>query len=159
MPIRKYNNARRKTARTYKTTVKKAQASARVIQAAVKRALYKTLETKKSTESPNDGVKIGHNSFISRSNNLLTSTQGTSAPDASASNNRIGYKITLLGLQVKGMMELNERYGNCTIRMFVIRSAKGDIPTFNSLWNNTSTNKMIDTIYIERYSILYLNAS
>jgi hypothetical protein len=67
---------------------------------------------------------------------------------------RIGDKILLSGVSIKAMFELNERYSDVTIRILVIRSAKGDTPTFNTLWNGASRNKMIDTIDIERYSVM-----
>jgi len=153
--LRKYNNTRRTTAKKYGTTVAKANASARQIQAIVKRQLYKTLETKHSTSSASDGQEIAHNNFISRSANILQTTQGVQAPNNGATNNRIGDKITLLGVQIKGMFELNERYSDATIRIFVIRAAKGDTPTLATLWNNSSGNKMLDTINKERYSVMY----
>ena len=77
--FRKYNNSKRKTAKKYGTTVNTANASARVIQAMIKNTLYKTLETKHSLSSSNDGVEIGHNSFVFCINNLLLTNQGTAA--------------------------------------------------------------------------------
>ena len=73
--LRKYNNTRRTTAKKYGTTVAKANSSARMLQAMAKRTLYKTLETKHSLSSNNDGQEIGHNNFVSRSTNLLATTQ------------------------------------------------------------------------------------
>jgi len=67
---------------------------------------------------------------------------------------RIGDKITLSGISIKCMLELNEGYSDVTFRMLVIRCAKGDIPTADTLWQGASGNKMIDTINTERYSVL-----
>ena len=38
------------------------------------------------------------------------------------------------------MLELNERYSDVTLRMLVIRCAKGDVPTANTLWQGASSN-------------------
>ena len=48
--------------------------------------------------------------------------------------NHIGDKITLSSVQVKGMIELNERYSDVGVRDMVIKSAKGDTPTDATLW-------------------------
>ena len=74
MPPKTYNNSRRKTARNYRVSVKKANSSAKVIQSMTRRTLYKTLETKHSLSSNSDGQEIGHNSFVSRSTNLLSTS-------------------------------------------------------------------------------------
>ena len=42
---------------------------------------------------------------------------------------RIGDKITLSGVSIKAMFELNERYSDVTMRLLVVRSANGDTPT------------------------------
>ena len=68
---------------------------------------------------------------------------------------RIGDRVTLSGVAFTMMLELNERYSDVTFRMFIVRSAKGDIPTTSTLWNGASGNKMLDTFNTERYSILF----
>jgi len=40
--------------------------------------------------------------------------------------NRIGDEITLKGISLKFMVELNERYSDVTFRMFVVKKAKDD---------------------------------
>ena len=52
------------------------------------------------------------------------------------------------------MSELNECYNIGTFRLFVIKSAKGDSPSATNLFNGLISNKMIDTLNTERYSIL-----
>ena len=52
------------------------------------------------------------------------------------------------------MLELNERFSDVTFRFMFIKSAKGDTPTRDNLFNGQSGNKMMDTINYERFSIL-----
>lgn len=137
---------------------KKVNSAARTIQAAARRAIARQLnrqaETKMSNQSPTDGQEIYHNNFITVSNALLSTTQGVEDPAVGAVNNRIGDEITLRGLSIKTMLEINERYSDITFRIFVVKSAKGDTPTRTTLFNGLSGNKMIDTINKERYTIL-----
>jgi len=68
--------------------------------------------------------------------------------------NRIGDKITLLRVQVKGMIELNERYSDVGVKVMVVKSAKGDNPTDANLWQGASANKLLETFNTERFTIL-----
>jgi len=130
-------------------------AAARTIQSAVKKALARNLETKQSSFSSTDYIQIQHNSFISLDTNILSSNQGVTDPQVGALTNRIGDEITLKGVAFKMMLELNERYSDAMYRILLVRSARGDVPTINTLWNGLSGNKMLDTFNKERYTIMY----
>jgi hypothetical protein len=67
---------------------------------------------------------------------------------------RIGDEITLKGVSLKFMLELNERYSDVTVRIMVVKSARGDTPTDATLFTGLSANKMMDTINKERYAIV-----
>jgi len=127
-------------------------------QALVKKAISannnKMLETKQSCRTRDDGAEMFHNSIYVRESALLGTTQGTADPSNANASNRIGDKITLSGLSVKVMFELNSRYSMATFRIFIVKSAKGDVPTNGTLFNALSNNKMIDTLNRERYTIL-----
>lgn len=151
---RPYNKSRRKTYRKYGGKVK-SNVSASVIQAAVRRTLFKNAETKKAQVSSSDYVQIGHNSFVNIDNAVLATTQGTTDPSSSANACRIGDEITLLKAKFCMMLELNERYSDVTYRIIVVKSARGDTPTTTTLFNGLSGNKMLDTINYERYSVIY----
>ena len=89
-------------------------------------------------------------------NTLLATTQGVTDPANTHIQNRIGDQITFKGIQIKMMVELNERYSDVTYRIFLVKSAKGDNPTTSGLfWNGLSGNKMLDTVNTERYTILF----
>jgi hypothetical protein len=52
------------------------------------------------------------------------------------------------------MLELNERYSDVTVRIMVVKSARGDTPTTATLFANLSINKMMDSINRERHTIV-----
>jgi len=153
---RPYYKKRRTIAKKYGTTVKKANASASVIQAMVKRTLFKHAETKHSQSDISDYQQIEHNSFKNIfPNNILNTTPGVNDPTQGNTQNRIGDKITLLKCSIRMMLELNERYTDVTYRIIVTKSARGDTPTINTLFKGLSGNKMLDEINYERYSVIY----
>jgi len=84
---------------------------------------------------------------------MLATTNGTMDVE-NGLGNRIGDKITLLKVQVKGMIELNERYSDVGVKVIVVKSAKGDNPTDANLWQGASANKLLDTFNTERFTIL-----
>lgn len=155
-PKRSYKKSKRVLARKYGTTVARANASAKTIQAAVRRVLNKQIETKNAVLSSTDYLQIAHNNFIAlESGTLLGMTQGVSDNQTTNSQVRIGDEITLKGVAFRMMIELNERYSQCSYRILVVKHAKGDVPTKATLFHGLSGNKMLDTIDRERYSILY----
>jgi len=155
-PKRTYNKSRRKIASKYKTTVSKAVVSASALQAAVRRTLFKNAESKNSVFTSSDYRQIEHNNFINLApNNILATNQGLGDPENSQLLNRIGDQITLMKVQFRMMIELNERYSDVTYRILLVRSPRGDTPTVSTLFNGVSGNKMLDTLNYQRYSVIY----
>jgi len=155
-PKRKYNNTKRKVAKKYATTPKIANASASVIQSAVRRALQKNIETKSACISSSDYIQIGHNGFVGiEYQTLLGTTQGITDPQNTNTACRIGDQINLSGISIRMMLELNERYSDVTYRILVIKSAKGDTIDTATVFCNLSGNKMLDRLNKERYTFLY----
>jgi len=115
--------------------------------------LTRTLETKSGVQTFSDGLELGHNRINLYSSSILSTLNGTS-DNEDASGRRIGDKITLSSVQVKGMVELNERYSDVSIKVMVIKSTKGDVPTDDNIWQGASTNKLLDTFNTERFTIL-----
>ena len=74
----------------------------------VNKILGKKLETKMSCFSSTNYIQVEHHSFVSIDNVLLKTTQGTVDQMNSDTPNRIGYEITLKGVSMKFMFELNE---------------------------------------------------
>lgn len=126
-----------------------------MINRAIRANNNQMIETKQSNTTHTDGTEIFHNNFVLLSNTLLKTTQGTGDPINTPLANRIGDKINVRGVKLKMMVELNERYSDVTFRLFVVRSARDDVPTRDTLFTGLSGNKMLDTIQHERYTILF----
>ena len=126
----------------------------KMIKRTAKATFMNNIETIKSSNTITDGQEIFHNNYISLSDNLLYTTQGDKNPDNSAGSNRTGDQISLRGVSIKFMIELNERYSDVTFRLMVIKCSRGDSPTRATLFNGLSDNKMIDTFNTDRYTII-----
>jgi hypothetical protein len=116
--------------------------------------MTKTIETKSGVKMISDGKEYLHNNLYTISSNWLQ-TNNSTIDSENGTGQRIGDKITLSGVAFTMMLELNKRYSDVTFRMFVVRSAKGDTPTTETLWNGASANKMLDTFNTERFTILF----
>jgi len=68
--------------------------------------------------------------------------------------NRIGDKITVKGVLIKAVFENALSRPKVFYRVMVLKCAKGDVPTRDTLFQRNSNNKMIDQINLERYSIV-----
>lgn len=151
---RKYNKARAGLVRKYGKTM--ANVNASVLQAAVRRTLFKNAESKTSQFNGTDAQQVSHNSFINIApNNVLATSQGLGDPENSLVQNRIGDKITLLKAQFRMMIEINPRFSDVSYRILLVKSSRGDTPTSSTLFNGLSGNKMLDTINYERFSVIY----
>jgi len=115
--------------------------------------LTTTIETKSGVQRYPDGLELGHNALVQFSNALLQTNNGTTDEEAQIGTH-IGDKITLLRLTVKGMIELNEQYSDVSVKVLIVKSAKGDAPTQHNMWQGASGNKMLDSYNTERFTIL-----
>jgi len=135
-----------------KRTMKKRKLTLRKkIQSVVNR----NIETKQSVWSATDGVELLHNYVASIvPGELLYSTQGTGDPMAGDGGNRVGDEVNVKSFTLKGMLELNERYSDVTVLIMIVKAARGDEPTYATLWQGQSNNKLLDSFNTERYTIL-----
>lgn len=133
---------------------KRNSASVKKIASICRKVVAKNIETKHSVFSTSDGTEIAHNNFITVTNTLLRTTQGTGDNPVANVSNRIGDSITIKGVAIRMMLELNERYSDIVCRVLIIRSAKNDTPTRASLFYGQSGNKMLDKINNERYTVI-----
>jgi len=116
-------------------------------------AISKTIETKSGCQPFSDGFELGHNSALSYSTNILKTLTGVADPENTIGQ-RIGDKITLQSVTIKGMIELNERYSDVSVKVLVIKSAKGDVPDNSNIWQGCSGNKLLDTFNTERFTVM-----
>ena len=117
------------------------------------KSMTKTIKFESGSILAQDGQEIGHNGFVTITSSLLRTGQGTADMD-NCMRQRIGCQIRLSGVSIKCKMEHNERGSDVSFRILIVRCANGDTPTPSTLKQGNSSNKMIDTINTERYSIL-----
>lgn len=135
----------------YKRSYKRAKTT---LKKQIQSVVNRNIETKQSCFTNTDGVQIIHNNFQSVDNTLLSTSQGTADPGSDNFSNRVGDQVTIQGVTLKMMLELNERYTDVTCRILVVKSSRGDTPTRATLFRGLSQNKMLDTLNTERYSIV-----
>lgn len=151
---RKYQRSAKRALTKKYGSPKKVIPAVKTLQAAVRRLnvkFNKTIETKRILYTDTDGKEIFHNNFITLNPVVLATTRGTGDDELAS---RIGDAITLRGVSIKFMVELNERYSDVTFRFMLVKCAKGDVPTRATLWKGISGNKMIDFFDTERYTII-----
>lgn len=115
--------------------------------------LYRMIETKESLQqiaAVNTG--ISHNNVIVPINPLVI-LQGTGDPMAGTAA-RIGDRVTVKGVLIKGMFENAFERAKVFYRVIVTRSAKGDQINRDTLFKGDSPNKMIDQVNTDRFTIL-----
>lgn len=83
-----------------------------------KRIVNRNLETKVGMQTSNDGPEIFHNNFIVMNSTPLRTIQGDGDIEG-AQGQRIGDKVTLSGLSIKFMVELNSRYTDVIFLIFL----------------------------------------
>jgi len=129
-------------------------------------ALTKTIETKSGVWAcGNSGMNLAHNNITivtSPGNgqpgdrlNMFQINQGIQDTMGSGQvNNRIGDKITVSGVMIRAMFENELNRPKVFYRLMVLKCAKSDVPTRDTLFQRNSPNKMIDQINTERYTII-----
>lgn len=114
--------------------------------------LYSMIETKETTQLVSSNTSMNHN-VITYLLNPFTINQGNTDP-MSGTGTRIGDKITVRGLLVKGLVECALNRPKVFVRIMLIKYAKGDDPSTSTLFKGSSGNKMIDQINTDRYTVL-----
>lgn len=87
--------------------------------------------------------------------NMLQTGQGVGdLMGNSQVNNRIGDKITVKGVLIKAMFENALSRPKVFYRLMIVKCSRDDVPTRATLFQNNATNKMLDQVNTERYTIL-----
>lgn len=158
MPKRKSFASRAKSARGRKTVWAKRKSARRTTYsrpgglASRVSNLYRMIETKETTLPVTSNTSMNHN-VITYLVNPFTINQGTTDP-MSGTGTRVGDKITVKGLLVKGMVECALNRTKVFVRIMLMKYAKGDDPSTATLFKGASPNKMIDQINTDRYTIM-----
>ena len=125
-----------------------------VAKRAVQQVISKNIETKQSVNKV-DTKNILHNRINIIDSNMFNTTPGTADPMTSDVLNRIGDEVNLRGISLKFLVEQQVYLADVTYRFMIIKSAKGDTPTDNTLFSGLSGAKIIDQINIERYTVVF----
>lgn len=140
-----------KTARKYKWEIGTQRRVAR---------LERMIETKEGCIKAPTNVELFHNNVhvvqnsVGANFNPLFSQYGTEDPMLANDCRRIGDKISIRGLMIKGFIENALSRPKVWYRFMVIKCAKGDTIDRTTLFKNDSANKMIDQINTERFTIV-----
>jgi len=150
---------RTKLSRKYGASAKK---SATTLQAVVRRAvaqsISKNIETKHSCYSNTDGQEIFHNNFITLNDRLLYTSQGTSDPDTTYTNNRIGDKISWNSLTIRGSIVGADDWN--VVRIMLVQwkeDDQSDPITFGNVLEDTTRpwKSAYNHDYGFKFSVLY----
>lgn len=124
--------------------------------------LNRMIETKEGQWASPANVQLAHNAVYVVQNstggdlNPIRCTQGTGDPMSALSGNRIGDKITLRGVTVRGQIETALNRAKVYFKIMVIKCPRGVSPTLaNNLFKQCSNNKMIDMLNTEKFTILW----
>lgn len=123
--------------------------------------LNRMIETKECTRGSSVNINMPHNNlYIIQDQsaagdlNMFNCAQGVTDPMARGAGSRIGDKISLRGVLIRGMFENSLGRAKVFFRVMVIKCAKGDVPTRATLFKNDSANKMIDQVNTERFTVV-----
>lgn len=159
-PRNRYISKSRSRTPPYKVYQLRAQSMRRITQSV--RRLNSMIETKEGTRRVATNYALTHNylSVLGDANTGLALNpfhfgQGTGDPMVAGDGNRIGDKISVKGLMIRAFFENSTSRPKVYYRFMVIKAAKGDVPTRDTLFKGDSPNKMIDQVNTERFSIVY----
>lgn len=124
----------------------------RPIAPRVKR-LESMIETKESVQVTGANISLPHNNIHETGINPFALNIGASEP-MSGTGQRVGDKITLRGILLKGFFENALNRGRVHYRVMLVRGAKGE--TFNraNLYKGIVGNKVIDQMNTERFTVV-----
>lgn len=123
--------------------------------------LYRMIETKEITHKVESGLAVSDRILIAHNNVGVLSIEpfrlAQGAGDAMGEGlqaNRIGDRISIKGLMIRGQVETAANRPKVYFRIMFIRAAKGDTIDRTTLFKNNCSNKMLDQVNTERFSII-----
>lgn len=124
------------------------------------RNLERMIETKEGCIKSQTDVPLYHNNVRIVQNstgsefNPLFSQQGAQDPMGPNDARRIGDKISIRGIKLKGFFENALNRAKVWYRLMVIKKAKGDTIDRTTLFKQDTDNKMLDQVNTERFTIV-----
>lgn len=120
------------------------------------------VETKEGQWASAANVQLPHNNTyvvqmsLGGDLNPLRCTNGADDPMGALAGSRIGDKITIRGVAIRGMVETAVNRAKVYFRIMLVKCPRGITPNRASpLFKGCSNNKMIDTVNTEKFSILW----
>jgi len=115
--------------------------------------LESMIETKEGTRRIVN-TQCPHNNVLLLSINPFELPNGVADEMVQNSGQRIGDRITVRGLMVKAFLENSLGRSKVYWRIILLRAPKGDGFNRADVFRNSSSNKMIDQVNTERYTII-----
>lgn len=125
------------------------------------RSLTKMIETKNAQWKSPVNVNMPHNNvYVVQAStggdlNPLATGQASSDPMSANSGARIGDRISIKGMAIKGMVECSLQRPKVHFRIMLVKCPRGVVPTKNDLFQGNSDNKLIDTVNTEKFTIIW----
>lgn len=122
--------------------------------------LNSMIETKESCRTSGTNVSLPHNNIklvldsIGNPMNPLYLEQGTTDPMGANSGYRIGDKVSLKGLMIRGFFENAFGRAKVHFRVMLLRGAKGETFDRSTIYKGDAGNKIIDQVNTERFTIV-----
>jgi len=152
---RKYSKKRKYGRRTRVRASGRPRKVARVSVKRIRQTVNNMSETKRFLFTAPDDTDISHNNFVSLTDQLLNTRQGDQNGGGSANaRSRDGNEIYCKGVAIRMMLENKADRTEVTYRLMVVKSAKGDIPTRDTLFQGISGNKMLDYVNTSRFTLM-----
>lgn len=156
----KKNSFRRKNVvakkpKVYKKKYVKKSVVPRGLTAMVKRITLGTQETKRSLNVNSAKSTVVQSRLLSLDSVPLRTGNGPNDPDTGGLyQNRIGDEVTPVGLKIKFMVALDPRQSQVKFRWMFVKAPFGDVPTIDNLFKGICTNKQLDEIDTERWTVM-----
>jgi hypothetical protein len=116
-------------------------------------ALTRTIETKEGTRRI-VALELPHNNLVVFDLNPFLSSNGSAEDMVANTMERIGDQITVKGLLIKFFIETSLQRSNVHFKFFLVKMAKGDTLNRANFFKGAASNKMIDQVNTERFSVL-----
>lgn len=123
--------------------------------------LTRSIETKEGQWSSASNIALAHNNItlVLKGDggvlNPFQRTQATGDPMDQNAFHTIGDQIMVKGMSIKGFFEGALQRSKVYFRVMLVKYARGDAPTRDTLFKNDSNNKMLDVINTERYTVVW----
>lgn len=124
------------------------------------RNLTRMIETKEGTHTMRNVNMPHNNTYIVQTTaggdlNPFALAVGAGDPMAQNTGVRIGDRINVRGLMIRGFLENSLNRSKVYFRIMLVKCPRGQAPTRAELFKGSSDNKMIDQVNTEKFTIIW----